>query len=229
MVMLARVLRRSIELEVLPACEYLHIQKCVVHTHRLPGLTAPTRSLSPSSSPTCSTVLPRADRWNGPTETERERGRRREVDRLRVLPLLLADADFAALPAPPLPYVFYRTHARQPPCASRHTEELRTRAFRAASWRAAITMRSYSASASAWSDTSAAVRVCRPSDEKALAARAIDVERMLPAPPRPVYFVCCMYRVSRCKSETALCGALTVSDLIAGGSRPRVMETSSLL
>lgn len=92
-----------------------------------------------------------------------------------------------------------------------------------------MTMRSYSASASAWSDTSAAVRVCRPSDEKALAARAIDVERMLPAPPRPVYFVYGMCRVSRCKSEAALCGALTVSGLMAGGSRPRVIEMSSLL
>lgn len=103
MVMLARVLRRSVELEVLLAREHLLIQKCVVHIHRLPGLTAPTRSPSPSSSPTCSAVPPRADRWNGPTETERERGRKREADRLRVLLLLLDDADFAALPAPPLP------------------------------------------------------------------------------------------------------------------------------
>lgn len=58
----------------------------------------------------------------------------------------------------------------------------------AGSCRAAKILRSYSAPASTWSEVSAVVREGWPSEGGWWAARAVEFERMLPAPPRPVDF-----------------------------------------
>lgn len=88
----------------------MHVSSSLSHhkaacrcTHRLSELsTLAHRLRSPhSTGPFDAFPEPlRPGRWNGPTDIERGRERRREVERLLLFEL---DGDFAALPAPPLP------------------------------------------------------------------------------------------------------------------------------